>query len=201
MRDANNASSPTLARRRRVLNRLADRFAYSTDLSAVLYVAMGSRTNTERSDLLQSTWCRPPAHCVFVTEAEEDDSRLTIHDHRQLPVRVSSLPAPSPSPEGCCANATDERSRAFFCSPHRKRTLRAQYRFLPALQWAKQQLPPSAALTKGDGPRWSQSRDGRGSRTDASPHTPRDGKACPEQTPTSPGYRWVALVDDDSFVF
>ena len=137
--------------------------------SSVLYVVMGSVHSVERSLLQHRTWCRH-ARCAFVTEDSinatgryDTGMRLVrAGDHRRGPGR---------SAESCCANATSAAERTFFCSSHRRKTMSAQYRFLPALQWAKRQLLAAASGGRGE--------------------FRRHGGAL----------RWVALVDDDSFVF
>ena len=194
-RPKNVTAAEPFERRRRVLTRLAGRFAISSAaVDSVLIVVMGARTSTERSELQRATWCRPPAHCVLITD-EEDESRLRIHDFRELlpllepnAARASLLTAQSPSPESCCKGAEDDKARRFFCSAHRMRTLRAQYRFLPALQWAKQQVSPRHQVAEHHpladcpAPRRSLQHSSRGAAA-------------------ARLYKWVALVDDDSHVF
>ena len=109
---------------------------------SVLYVVMGSAAAAERAVLQYRTWCRH-AHCAFATDdarnisGRYDAGMRLLHMSSRVPTRTS---------ESCCANATSAASRAFFCSSHRSKTLAAQYRFLPALQWAKRQLHASPRL-------------------------------------------------------
>lgn len=125
--------------------------------AAILYVVMGSARAAERSLLQHRTWCQH-ALCAFVTDDASNSSGAYDAGMRLIQL----APTMSRTAAWCCANASAEQDRSFFCSEHRSRTLAAQYRFMPALQWAKQQLL-------------------------------RGGSAR--------GIDWVALVDDDSFVF
>lgn len=182
-----HADNATFARRRDVLNRLSARFsrppAYGAARILILVLGTSRQPEAARSDLQRSTWCRPPSHCVLVTEGK-DEGEVLLHDFRRLKSRPdhesrsTKLRVRAPSPDRCCADAADEKTREFFCSRHRKRTLASQYRFLPALQWAKRQVT----------------------------HTPSNGRltsvggTCHRQQRYY-SYDWVALVDDDSYVF
>ena len=116
---------------------------------SVLFVVVTARATRHRARATHQSWCAA-ANCLFVA-----DSQL---DERWTPApRWATLPRSkdAPSIKRCCRQAS-----GFFCSPHRRRTLAAQYRYLPALQLARR----SAAFSSGR-------------------------------------VRWVALLDDDSFVF
>jgi len=183
--DADNA---TFERRSRVLRRLGGRFTPSKLVTDILFVVMGTRRGSDevRSRLQRATWCHPPVHCVVVTEGE-DDSQMQIHDYRNVQTdlppmtRAVTLRVRGPSAETCCSRAADKKARDFFCTTHRARTLRAQYRFLPALEWAKRQHIPGRKSVRERN--WSSS-----------------AASC-ERPLRSRLYHWVVLVDDDSFVF
>ena len=152
--------SPRLHRRVLALNRLLahqHEGPYNTD-DPVLYLIMGSAASAERAALQHRTWCRT-ARCAFVT-----DDHQAPYDADMRLVHLGQASHPDVIAELCCANATTTAERTFFCSSHRHRTLPAQYRFLPALSWAKRQVE-------------------LGERTGGS------------------FIQWVAIVDDDSFVF
>lgn len=138
----NNISSSHV-RRTQALGRLARRFntsrladAHRSALDDVLFVVMASSQEPARLLLQRETWCRPPVHCAIM---QDDTVQFTPMGAGALP-QLTRLPVESPSPERCCSSAPDDAARKFFCSSHRLRTLRAQYRFLPALVWAKRQL-------------------------------------------------------------
>ena len=163
--DAGTTASERRLRRRTIaLTRLL-RVHRNTDAidRNILYVVMSSAAAAERANLQHRTWCSR-ARCAFVT----DDWHNTTgrYDSGMRLVHVGGH-HPSRTAASCCANATTAAARTFFCSAHRSKTLAAQYRFLPALLWAKRQL------------------DAQAHRAHAAPS--RVG--------------WVALVDDDSFVF
>ena len=135
----------------------------------ILFMIMGSSRFKQRSKRAQQSWCtRQGATCLFFRERRFDVPGTRPADEPSMAVVDIGVRAP----RDCC-NETANRSTvggggvgsaasfsSFFCLSHRAQTLRAQYRFLPALQHIK----ASAAF-----------REGR--------------------------FRWVVLVDDDSFVF
>ena len=140
----------------------------------VLFMVMGS--SGMRANLVRafSSWCRSGRgiRCLFFSDAiftdgsggaEMDGQRaavsiaggaFTVSNRTQLPLVTVSM---SPPPRSCC---TASHKKGFFCNTHRSTTLRAQYRFLPALAHVKR----SAAFASG-------------------------------------AFRWLVLVDDDSYVF
>ncbi len=145
--------SARLRRRTSALTRLltrTQRGKKQPPSSSIYYIIMGSTNRLDRSLLQHRTWCQS-ARCFFVS----DDARNTSGAYEVGMRLVPPLNAQGRSPNSCCANASSVAERAFFCSEHRSSTLAAQYRYMPALAWAKQQ----------------------------------------------PDVDWVALVDDDSFVF
>ena len=91
--------------------------------SDVLFVVLTAHETRHRARMAHSSWCAG-ASCLFVAEEP-----LGLERWQPAP-RWSRLPKTRP-PAGCC------RHSRFFCSAHRKRTLAAQYRFLPALQLAR----------------------------------------------------------------
>ena len=166
----------------------------------VLYMVMGSARRRARSSLVQSTWCQWPRgqRCLFFSDGEDAAGETQTNSSLPLVTLVTD-----PPPQGCCDESAGRRladasagasgaaskkgakgsspskgrrrrvvvrrvkrrtsgkpAPAFFCREHRMATLHAQYRFLPALSYAKR----SAAFKSGE-------------------------------------FRWVLLVDDDSFVF
>ena len=134
----------------------------------ILFMIMGSSRFKQRSKRAQQSWCtRQGATCLFFRERRFDVPDTRPADEPAMAVVDIGVRAP----RDCC-NETANRSTvggvigsaasssSFFCRSHRAQTLRAQYRFLPALRHVK----ASAAF-----------RAGR--------------------------FRWVVLVDDDSFVF
>ena len=134
----------------------------------ILFMIMGSSRFKQRSKRAHDSWCtRQGATCLFFRERRFDVPSTRPADEPAMAIVDVGVRAP----HDCC-NETATRSAAsggvvaggaastFFCLSHRAQTLRAQYRYLPALQHVK----ASAAF-----------RAGR--------------------------FRWVVLVDDDSFVF
>jgi len=87
-------------------------------------------------------------HCLAYTDDEKHSpSRLPAGMRLVRPSEyMTGMPA---GPVDCCSfsdssgtvprtdEPSDASSRMFFCSPHRKSTLRAQYRFIPALAHAR----------------------------------------------------------------
>ena len=162
------------------------------DRGAVLFVVMGSLSLIERSILQQQTWCQH-ATCVFsLLQDVKQAAGLAAAERvlKQVAMRTLKLDrslVSGPSAKACCKadeagkNESQERPsplprrltaprkqylrefskegpQRYFCAKHAQATMTAQYRFLPALHWAREQL-----------------------------RTKR--------------YDWVAIVDDDSFVF
>ena len=142
------SGSSALRRRATALNRLllhqersaATGAAGTTEsgTDSVLYVIMSSARNRERAVLQQRTWCRL-AQCVFVVDADFEAEGLSMRLVRVDASALAGREAP-PAAESCCTNATTTAATRFFCDRHRMRTLSAQYRYLPALRWAKREL-------------------------------------------------------------
>ncbi|KAL3900507.1 MAG: hypothetical protein SGPRY_012451 [Prymnesium sp.] len=103
-----HADNATFARRRDVLNRLSARFSLPPSYGAarILILVLGTSRQPEaaRSDLQRSTWCRPPSHCVLVTEGK-DEGEVLVHDFRRLKSRPAhesrstKLRVRAPSPD------------------------------------------------------------------------------------------------------
>ena len=138
------------------------------DLQFLIMSSM--RNGAERAVLQRRTWCQqlanPQSQCAFVlADTSEDGGRYV---GRTSQIRVVSLREQeahvrhghAARPKDCCTNASTLDARAFFCERHRMQTLDAQYRYLPALRFARNELE----------------------------HTMKH-------------IRWIALIDDDSFVF
>ena len=113
---------------------------------ALLAVVMTSRATRQRALRAHQTWCSSTHRlgCLFVADAPFGAG---------LPSGMQWRVQPAAPPPDCC-----KHGRGFFCSAHRRQTLPAQYRYLPALQAARRARP------------FAQ-------------------------------FRWVVIVDDDSYVF
>lgn len=129
-------------------------------LSQILFMIMGSYRYRKRSQRAYFSWCKHfKANCIFFA-----DNDAPLPGNVSMPVVKVSAARP---PKHCCVSSSDEaggrrlsggsaaarggaatkshsggRSKPpkrsdFFCDPHRARTLRAQYRFLPALSHVK----------------------------------------------------------------
>lgn len=130
-------------------------------ISQILFMVMGSSRYKHRTLLTHRSWCAGEGvRCIFF--ADEDvanghtasDTASSVGRDPFASVRVQ----PATHPTRCCVRRRGGAS--FFCDRHRAATLRAQYRFLPALQVVRS----SAAFGSGR-------------------------------------FRWVVVVDDDTFVF
>lgn len=132
-------------------------------ISQILFVVMGSSRYRHRTMLAYHSWCSiEGVRCIFIAEYDSTDNTRAMEDLDASIVDRDPFPAvrvraPSP-PKHCCIRRGN--SKNFFCEGHRAATLRAQYRFLPALQMVR----CSPAFVAGR-------------------------------------FRWIVLVDDDSFVF
>lgn len=136
-----------------------------TNSGGVLFVVIAHAGSVRDRALLQHrTWCqsdlvRSVQPCAFMVDDPSAARLVDPRDELRM-VHLSNTNVPHRSASECCANASSGAAPSFFCERHRMRTLDAQYRYLPALRWAKREL---ASLDESVG--------------------------------------WVALVDDDSFVF
>ena len=105
--------------------------ACAADIASVLFVVVTARATRHRARAAHSSWCAA-AECLFVADGQLSESWTPAPHWVVLPkVRART---------DCCRQAG-----GFFCSPHRRRTLAAQYRYLPALQLARR----SAAFAAG----------------------------------------------------
>lgn len=102
------------------------------DLSSVLFVVLTARATRHRARVAHGSWCAA-ADCLFVADGPLGESWAPAPRWAVLPRAITPH-------KSCCRGAG-----GFFCSPHRRRTLAAQYRFLPALQLARR----SAAFASG----------------------------------------------------
>ena len=137
--------------------------------SDVLFLVMSSVALEERAHVVfDEPWCRA-AQCVFFTDG----------DFRRRPKQMWIVTLPGlrhPSAAECCAragNKTEPYTSSDFCLVEWRQKLSAQYRFLPALRWAKERIAAAALQTPTGG------------------KTRRIGRDV----------RWVALIDDDSYVY
>ena len=101
------------------------------EASSVLFVVLTAHQTRHRALLAHHSWCAG-ANCLFVAED-------ALGERWQPAPRWAQLHLSTHPPTGCC------RKSRFYCSAHRKRTLAAQYRFLPALQLARR----SVGVTSG----------------------------------------------------
>ena len=99
--------------------------------STVLFAILTSRATRQRAISAWTTWCADDgATCRFFADAAFG-SDVRGHEPR---LRWTAVRSAVPR-GGCCKRG---RKTGFFCSPHRSRTLAAQYRYLPALKLVKQ---------------------------------------------------------------
>lgn len=100
----------------------------------VLIMVIGSSRFRHKSERAFRTWCRSPrgVRCLFFSDADAGDASAGMGDEAALPMVTIGDAEP---PSGCCSPRS--RRNGFFCAAHRKRTLRAQYRFLPALEYVR----------------------------------------------------------------
>lgn len=96
----------------------------------ITFAVVTSRATRQRALDAHASWCADDgARCLFYADAAFGEGRPP--GLAWAVVRSSAPPAGS-----CCKQRRGER-RGFFCSAHRRRTLAAQYRFLPALRLAQ----------------------------------------------------------------
>ena len=109
-------------------------------LPSLLFVVVTSRATRRRALAAYESWCTDAAAaaswCRFMADkpfgGEDGASPPRPAGLHWTVVRGATAP-----PAGaCCRNG-----RGFFCSAHRKQTLAAQYRFLPALALARRAAP------------------------------------------------------------
>lgn len=112
---------------------------------SVLFIIMTSHRTAHR--LRDAPWCRhEQIRCVAFTDVPMRSGRYT---------RVIQQDPVTHAPTNCCDENTPQltddelfalnQSRTyppnqFFCDEHRRKTLAAQYRYLPALVWARHTL-------------------------------------------------------------
>ena len=105
----------------------------SYNRSAVLYVVVSSLATRHRALNAHYSWCKA-ARCLFMGDKPWTLRQHTdaVDDHgrpHELSWRVlTKVTRPT---RNCCDKSSSASS--FFCSAHRRKTLPAQYRFLPAL--------------------------------------------------------------------
>ena len=132
----------------------------SLHTSEVLFMVLGSSRYRQKSERAYNSWCRQRRgiSCLFFADegANRTRSASTLRDD---PIAWAIVRDIGP-PKHCCARRPGTSRGNFFCTAHRASTLRAQYRYLPALQHVQR----SAAVQSGR-------------------------------------FKWVALIDDDAFVF
>ena len=101
--------------------------------SQVLFVILGSSKFVPKSKRAYSSWCRSvrSVRCLFVADDDPPLDKASVADDPMPWLTVGS----SQPPRHCCEKkpGSQRRNSGFFCTPHRLKTLRAQYRFLPAL--------------------------------------------------------------------
>lgn len=112
-------------------------------VSQILFMVMGSSRFRKRTLRAADSWCaRDGARCVFFAD-DDPPYRGNALDSDPLPFVRVRLARP---PKHCCSQKSQQQSGTpFFCEPHRAATLRAQYRFLPALSHVRS----SAAFASG----------------------------------------------------
>lgn len=117
--------------------------------SEVLFMVLGSAKYHHRSVHCYQTWCQQGTNVTCLFFADDSISNSTTNTSGTAAVRsamtdvtgASSMPlviikgvAP---PKQCCAKKRSSSGKLrpnFFCTAHRATTLRAQYRYLPALE-------------------------------------------------------------------
>ena len=106
-------------------------------LPKLLFVVISSISTHRRAFWAANSWCK--AHgvsCLFY--ADRPLSTQVGHGLKWTAIATNT-------PKNCCKRG----SRGFFCSAHRRQTLQAQYRYLPALHHARR----SHVFNK-DGAQW-----------------------------------------------
>ena len=105
--------------------------------SRILFMVLGSSRFPGKAQRAYGSWCRSVRNvrCLFVAD---DDPPLDTESLKDDPMAWLTI-GNSPPPKHCCAlKPGSRRTRGFFCTSHRSRTLSAQYRFLPALYQVQQ---------------------------------------------------------------
>ena len=102
-------------------------------LPHVLFAVLTSRATRRRAVIAAGSWCASAgASCLFF--ADEPSEGMAESPMMMLHWTVVS----SSTPRGCCKQKrSGGGGGGFFCSPHRRKTLPAQYRYLPALRLAR----------------------------------------------------------------
>ena len=111
--------------------------------TSILFVVITSRETKQRALDAFTSWCASAeaqgSYCRFVADLPFDAER---NWSAPSGMHWTVLSAPPP-PASCCRGKT-----GFFCSKHRRRTLSAQYRFLPALSLATKLDPIVSGRTQ-----------------------------------------------------
>ncbi len=120
-------------------------------LPSILFAVLTSRATRQRAAIAAGSWCSAAgASCRFYA-----DEPLHGGDHEDaFKLRQWTAISTTP-PRGCCKQPQQQQQQqqqrrhgspgGFFCSAHRRATLPAQYRYLPALQLARR----TAAVSSG----------------------------------------------------
>lgn len=106
--------------------------------SQVLFIILGSTLFRWKSERVHYSWCHslPHMRCLFFVDEDQNATRA-INEQPDRQIRWNVL-RNTHAPEHCCARRKNGMKRGnFFCTPHRAKTLGAQYRYLPALMHAK----------------------------------------------------------------
>lgn len=108
------------------------REAAANSVARVLFIIVTSRATRSRAYDAFTSWCGAAiaagSHCQFISDHPYAADGSAAPAGMKWTVQKTT----SPSPSSCCRNG-----KGFFCSPHRRRTLAAQYRYLPALALAR----------------------------------------------------------------
>ena len=117
--------------------------------SQILFVILGSSQFRGKALRAHGSWCRSlrNVRCLFIADDDPPLDATSVADDPMPWVTIGR----TPPPRHCCALKPGSRRprSGFFCTSHRAKTLRAQYRFLPALLHVQR----SAAM-RSDAFRW-----------------------------------------------
>ena len=101
--------------------------------SEVLFMVLGSSRFRQKSERAYHSWCRQRRgiSCLFFADEGANRTRsATVLRNDPIPWAIVRNVEP---PRHCCARRPGTSRGNFFCTAHRANTLRAQYRYLPAL--------------------------------------------------------------------